>query len=89
MPLLGSLFFPLERILRRGVGGEDVGFHARGAAVGALHLVLLGVYRLQAHLVLREHPVAHAAYQPGLAHAALLSLAQARNIYPSAPPGHG
>ncbi len=36
---------------------------------GALDLILLRIHRLQAHLVFGEHPVAHAARQPGLAHA--------------------
>src|SRR5215207_6247478 len=39
-------FIRLEQVLGRGVGVEDVGFHARGAAGGALYLVLLGVLEL-------------------------------------------
>src|SRR5215207_1540413 len=72
-------FIRLEQVLGRGVGVEDVGFHARGAAGGALYLVLLGVHDLESDLVLGEHAPAHAAHQPGLAHAALLPLALLRS----------
>ena len=64
VPLLGLFEWVLDRLVRV----EVVGLYAGRSAVGAHDLVFLGVNRVRARPVLREHVPAHGAHELRIRH---------------------
>ena len=64
VPFLGLFEWVLDRLVRV----EVVGLYTGRSAVGAHDLVFLGVNRVRARPVLREHVPAHGAHELGIRH---------------------